>query len=133
MVSQHALHVSRPTRGGGVERSGLGGSPGPHPRGKLRGLAWGVSRDTPWGGCRPIPRASPSPLPGGSPGPHLGGVSRPTPGGVSRPTPEGGIPACTEADTPLQQMATAAGGMHPTGVHLVCEYNLKQCTINKNL
>ena len=25
-------------------------SPGPHPRGKLRGLAWGVSRPTPGGG-----------------------------------------------------------------------------------
>ena len=38
---------------------------------------------------------------GGSPGPH----------------PEGGsIWACTEADTP-QQMATAAGGTLPTGMH----------------
>ena len=73
VVSQHALQVSRgwypnmPCR-----------SPGPHPGGKLRGLAGG------------------------------GGVSRPTPrglqvhtqGSVSRPTPAGGSPACTEADTP---------------------------------
>ena len=38
-----------------------GGSPGPHPRGKLRGLAWGglqahtprgISRPTPWGGLQ---------------------------------------------------------------------------------
>ena len=30
--------------------------PGPHPRGKLRGLAWGVCRPTPRGVCRPTPR-----------------------------------------------------------------------------
>ena len=66
-----------------------GGSPGPHPGGKLRGLARGV---------------------GESPGPHLGGFSRPTPrGAFSRPTSRGClqthtwgrgvcIPACTEAD-----------------------------------
>ena len=62
--------------------------PGPHPWGKLRGLARGVSRSTPGRG-----------------------VSRPTPGrGVSRPTPRRGlqahtrggvcVPACTEADPP---------------------------------
>ena len=80
-------------------------SPGPHPRGKLRGLAWGVSRPTPRGEVEVS---------------SLGGVSKPTPGGVSRPTPGGGspgphlggspgphlgggvgIPACTEADPPL--------------------------------
>ena len=45
MVSQHALHVSRPTPRGEVEGSGLGGgSPGPHP---------GVSRPTPEGGGIP--------------------------------------------------------------------------------
>ena len=55
-------------------------SPGPHPGGRLRGLAGR-----------------------GSPGPHPGRVC---------------IPACTEADTALpQQTATAAGGMHPTGMH----------------
>ena len=47
------------------------------------------------------------------------GVSRPTPRWVSRPTSRGGIPACTEADTP-QQMATAAGGTHPTGILVYC-------------
>ena len=57
--------VSRPTPKGEVEGSGLGGaSPGLHPRRKLRGLAWGVSKLTPRG----------------SPGPHPV-VSRPTPGG----------------------------------------------------
>ena len=55
----------------------LGGSPGPHPGRRLRGLAWGR--------------------------------------GVSRPKPSGGIPACTEAETP--PMATAVGAMHPTGMH----------------
>ena len=70
VVSQHALQVSRgypimPCR-----------SPGPHPGGNLRGLAWGVSRSTPrWRG---------------SPGPHPGVVLQvPIQGGVSRPTPRG--------------------------------------------
>ena len=59
VVSQLALQVSRPTPRGEVEGSGgPGGSPGPHLRGKLRGLAGGVSRPTPGGG---------------SPGPHTGG------------------------------------------------------------
>ena len=45
-------------------------------------------------------------------------MSRPWPeGGVSRPRRELCIPACTEADTPLQQTATAANGTHPTGMH----------------
>ena len=47
-------------------------SPGPHPGGKLRGLAWGVV-------SRPTPGGSP-------PGPHWGGVSRPTPGGLQAHT-----------------------------------------------
>ena len=58
------------TREGGSWGSGLEGSAGPHLRGKLRGLAGGVSRPT----LR------------GSPGPHPG-VSRPTSSGVSRHTP----------------------------------------------
>ena len=49
-----------------------GGYPGPHPGGKLRGLAMGVSR----------------PTPRGSPGPH--------PERVSRPTPKGGLQAHTQ-------------------------------------
>ena len=109
MVSQYALQisyphpwgswgvwpwgVSRPTPRGEVEGSGLGGSPGPHPGRKLRGLAWvGLQAHTKGGRVsRPIP-----------------GVFRPTPRGVSRlthrvsPGPHlgVGIPACTEADTP---------------------------------
>ena len=76
---------------GGGELRGLAwaGSPGPHPGGKLRGLARGVSRSTPGEG-----------------------VSRPTPRDVC-------IPACTEADNPLQQTATAVGGTHPTGIHCI--------------
>ena len=78
--------------------------PGPHPRAKLMGLAWG-------GSPRPHPGGSLGPHPGGSPGPHWGEIPGPHPGGkVSRPTPRGGgspgphpggcIPACTEADSP---------------------------------
>ena len=85
-------------------------SPGPCPGGKLRGLAWG--------GPGPHPGGSPGPHPEGSPGPHLGDLQAHTWDGASRLTPRGwvGIPAFTEADTP-QQMATAPGGTHPTGMH----------------
>ena len=100
VVSQHALQVSRPIPSGEVEGSGPRGSPGPHPGG-----SWGVR-------------------PGGSPGPHLGGVSRPTPRGFPGTHPVGGgIPACTEADTPPQQMATAVGSTHPSGMHS-CSYRI---------
>ena len=81
-------------------------SSGPHPRGILGvwpggdfqahtrgGRSWGV-----W--------------PGGSPCPHPGEVSRPTPRRVSRPTPRG-----SPGQTPPEQMATAADGKHPTGMH----------------
>ena len=88
-----ALGVSRPKPRGGVEGSGLGRSPGPHPGG-----------------------LSPGPHPGGSPGPHLGGLQAHTQGGclqahtqgVSRSTPTGGIPACTEADTPSRRLLLRA-------------------------
>ena len=75
MYPQHVLQVSRPTPGGswGVWP---GGFPGPHPGGRLRGLAkGGVSRPTPKGGL-------PAHTWGVSPGSHLGVVF---------------IPACTEA------------------------------------
>ena len=79
-------------------------SPGPHPGGKLRGLAWGVSRPTPrglqaytWGVFRPTPGGVSRPTLGGSLGPHPGvsthtprGVSRHASGGVSRHTFEEG-------------------------------------------
>ena len=61
-VCQHALQVSRPTPRGEVEGSGLGGgSPGPHPGGKLRELAWGVgvSRPTSGGGIPACTKADP--------------------------------------------------------------------------
>ena len=79
--------LKRSSRGGG------GGFPACNPGlqahnqggGELRGLAGGVSRPTPGGVLQAHTW-------GGSPGPH-----------------PGGIPACTEADTPApQQMATAA-------------------------
>ena len=78
---------------GEVEGSGQGGgSPGPYPKGKLRGLAWG------------------------SPGPHLGGLKAHTQGGVQALTQGWCIPACTGADSP-PPTATAAGSTHPTGMH----------------
>ena len=91
-VSQHVLQVVSPQLScrswgvggdiptclaGGVPAClALVGFPGPHPRGKLRGLARGVSR----------------PTPRGSPGPH--------PGEVSRPTPRGGLQAHTQGRSP---------------------------------
>ena len=87
---------------GGRLRVWPGGSPGPHPRARLRGLAGGgVSRPTPrgevegsgWGG-------SPGPHLGGSPGPHLGGSS---PG-----LHLGGIPECTEAPSPRRWLLLRA-------------------------
>ena len=61
--------------------------PGPHPGGKLRGLARGAPGPHPRGKLRGLQA-------------HTWGVSRPTPEGISRPTPRGCIPACTEADNP---------------------------------
>ena len=77
---KNSVHRGRPqahTQGGGCW-VWLGGSKGPHPGGRLGGLAGGLS---------------PGPHPGGSPGPHLEGVSKARPGGVSqhalRQTPPG--------------------------------------------
>ena len=47
----------------------------------------------------------------GCPGPGLGGR-----GVQAQAQAQGVYPACTEADTP-QQMATAADGTYPTGMH----------------
>ena len=57
------------------------------------------------------------------PGPHLGGSWGVWHGGSPGPHLGVGIPACTEADTPLppQQTATARGGTHPTGMHSCVE------------
>ena len=69
--------------------------------GGLGGSGWGegVQAHTRSGGSQPMPG---------------GVVQAQAQGEVSRP--KGCIPACTEADTP-QQMATAAGSTHPTGMH----------------
>ena len=98
MVSQPALQVSRPTPRGDVEGSGLGGSPGPHQGGKLRGLPGGLQAHTQgevevsgWGVSRPTP--------GGSPGPYLGGC-------VSQ-----------HALRQIPQQTATAGSTHPTGMH----------------
>ena len=94
VVSQYALQVSRPTPRGEVEGSGGLGVSRPTPRGKLRvWLGVGLQAHT------------------------QGGVERSGRGGLQAHTQGVCIPACTEADTPLQQTATAAGGTHPTGMH----------------
>ena len=61
--------------------------------------------------------------PGGVPGPG-GACSRGVPGpkgsalgGGCLVPGGGGIPACTEAEPPPGETATAADGMHPTGMH----------------
>ena len=101
-------------------------SPGPHPGGKLRGLAWGgFSRQTPRGEVEESGLGgSPGPHPGGKSGPHLGGgICRPTPRGklrglawgVSRPTPIGGLQAHTQgglqAHTQGQVEGSGLGGL----------------------
>ena len=50
-----------------------------------------------------------------------GGISRPTPReGVFRPTPRGvDVSQHVLRQTPPQQMASAVGSMHPTGMHLI--------------
>ena len=79
MVSQHALQVSRPTPRGEVEGYlAGGGSPGPHPRGKVSGI-WpgggGYQGPHSRGKLRGIwPGGSPGPHPGGNPGSHSGEV-----------------------------------------------------------
>ena len=95
--------VSRPTpRGGEVEGSGLGGSPDPHPGGRLRGLAGG---------------GSPGPHPGGKLRVWLGGSPGPHPGGCQGPGPRGDLSQHALGQTSPQQMATAVGSTHPTGMH----------------
>ena len=83
----------------------LGGVSRPRPRGGW-GSALGVSRPRPKGKLG-VCRGGSGPCPGG-PGPGLG---------VSRPRPGVCMPACTEADTPPPQTATAADSTHPTGMH----------------
>ena len=103
-----------------------GGSPGPHPRGKSRGSGLGGSPDPRprgkltgiWQGCLQTHTwgGLQTHTQGVCPGPHLGGHQAHTGGVMSRPRP-GWIPGCTEADTPPQQTATAPGGTHPIGMH----------------
>ena len=74
-------------QGGGIPAclAVLGGCPGPHPGGKLRGLARGGLQAHTQGGLQA----------------HTWeGLQAHTWWGVYRPTPGGCIPACTEADTP---------------------------------
>ena len=93
VVSQHALqvvsqHALQQVSGGGSWGVWPGGSPGPHSRGKLRGLAWGVCSH--------------------------GGVV-PAPGGCLSQEGEG---VCSRGvETPLPPTANAEVGTHPTGMH----------------
>ena len=74
--------------------------PGPHPGGKLRGLAWGISRPTPRGGSLKV---------------HTqGGLQAHTQGDPTAHT-QGGVSQHALRQTP--PTATAAGGTHPTGMH----------------
>ena len=109
VVSQHALQqVSR-----GWYPSMPCRFPGPHPGGKLRGLARGVSRPTPRGISRPTCRWSPGPHPGGSPGPHPGGLQAHTWWDLQVHT-QGGVSQHALRQSP--PTATAAGDTHPTGM-----------------
>ena len=110
--------------GGGGIPACIAGGIRPTPRGKLRGLAKGVSRPTTKGKVEGSGLGGlQAHTQGGSWGVWPMGVSSPTPGGGLQahtwagslgPHARGCIPACTKADSP---MATAAGGTHPTGMH----------------
>ena len=103
VVSQHALqqvsggYPSMPCRcpgphtGGGGQLRGLArGSPGPHPREKLRGLAW-----------RCLQARTSDGLQAHIWGAHTqGGLQAHTRGGSPGLLPGGYVPACTEADPP---------------------------------
>ena len=97
VVSQHALqvvsqHALQQVLGGGIPACLAGLQAHTQGVGKLRGLAWGVSRPTPGGGG-----------------------SRPTPGGkVSQH-------ALWQTHPPHTHTATAAGSTPPIGMHSCCQ------------
>ena len=97
--------------GGGIPACIAGGIPA-----SLAGLRGGVVSQHTLQVSRPTPK-------GGVEGSEMG-VSRPTPRGVSRPTPQGLSQHALRQTTPPppQQTATAAGGMHPTGMHSFLNY-----------
>ena len=114
LVSQHALQIPRLTPRGEVEGSGQWGSPGPHPRGKLRDLAWGSPgqhlgglQAHPWGALQAHTQGGLQEHIQGASGPHLGGLQPHTQGVC--------VSQHALMQTPL--MATAAGGTCPTGMH----------------
>ena len=114
---------------GGLQAHTWGGVSRPTPMGSLRGLAWEVSGQHQGGAWGVWPGGSPGPHPGGSwgvwpeggcPGPHPGGVSRLTPRGLQAHTWgvfEHALRQMPPPTTHPQLTATAAGGMHPTGMH----------------
>ena len=101
--------VSRPTPKREVEGDLTkgGGSPGPHPRGNLRGTGWG-------GGLQAHTQ-----------GEVEGDLAR----GVSRPTPRGSAPGGLGVPGPWgcgdPWMATAVGGTRPTGMHSCLSCNVQ--------
>ena len=90
-----------------------GSGPGPHSRGKFRGIR---SRPTPkgeiWGDQIQVHTQGGN-SGGSDPGPHPRGKFR---GKRSRPTSKGDIQGDQDQTTPLPK-TTAVGGMHPTGMH----------------
>ena len=132
VVSQHALQVS-----GGCIPACLAGFQ-THTQGGAWGIWPGGSPDLHLGGLQATPRGSPGPHPGGSPGPHLGRSPGPHLGGVSRPTPGGCLQAHTRGvyasmhwgRPPPRLMASAAGGVHPTGMHSCLNIYLSISHIN---
>ena len=87
-----------------------GGSPGPHPRGKLRGLASGGSLGPhPWEEVEVSGQGEVSrPTPRESPGPHLGGLQAHTQGGLQAHTWAVSQHALRQTPSP-PWMATADG------------------------
>ena len=108
---------------------------GPGPRGRLGVWPGGCLGPVPgevWGSGQ---RESPGQHLGGCPGPYQGEVSRPRPRGVgSRPRPRPirvvSQHALTQTPLPPQQMATAAGGTHPTGMHSCFQFRPASKTLN---
>ena len=95
---------------------GVGGVSRPTTRGKLRGLARGLSTPTPRGVSRPTP--------GGSLQAHTQGeVEGSGQWGFPHPHPGGGVFQHALRQTPPPPWtATAAGGTDPTGMHSCSQY-----------
>ena len=133
-----SMQVSRPTPMGEVEGFGWGGSPDSHLEGSWGVWPGGVSRPHPGvcfqahtqgglqantqgslqGKLRGLAGGSPGSHPGGSWWVWPGGSPGHTQGGVSTGPHQGEVSQHALRKTPpCQQMATAVGSTHPTGMH----------------